>query len=182
MVFTTHIFLFYFLPLFLLVYFALPRGWRNLWITVASYIFYGWWQPWFVCLMMFTTCLDFLWGRFITRPGATHVFLAHGLDFCCGGDRRLDQAARARDLSPVELAQEILAASLYGGRGSAISGQAAADLHRFPRLGAETVELSTSRNLRRANRSGGWSKRSWRTPRSSSAGSWTASRIGAWPR
>ena len=71
MVFTTHIFLFYFLPLFLLVYFGLPRRWRNLWITLASYVFYGWWEPWFVCLMMFTTVMDFIWGKVITRPGAT---------------------------------------------------------------------------------------------------------------
>ncbi len=71
MVFTTPIFLFYFLPLFLLVYFRLQPAWRNLWITVASYVFYGWWQPWFVCLMMFTTCMDFIWGRVITRSGAT---------------------------------------------------------------------------------------------------------------
>src|SRR5215831_1646183 len=71
MVFTTHIFLFYFLPLFLAVYFSLPRALRNLWITVASYVFYGWWQPWFVCLMMFTTVMDFIWGKVITRPGAT---------------------------------------------------------------------------------------------------------------
>ena len=71
MVFTTHIFVFYFLPVFLLVYFNLPYRWRNLWITVASYLFYGWWQPWFVCLMMFTTVMDFIWGKVITRPGAT---------------------------------------------------------------------------------------------------------------
>ncbi len=71
MVFTTHIFVFYFLPLFLLVYFNLPYRWRNLAITLASYIFYGWWQPWFVCLMMFTTVMDFIWGKVITRPGAT---------------------------------------------------------------------------------------------------------------
>lgn len=71
MVFTTHIFVFYFLPLFLVVYFGLPLRWRNLWITVASYVFYGWWEPWFVCLMMFTTVMDFIWGRVITRPGAT---------------------------------------------------------------------------------------------------------------
>src|SRR5512136_2048334 len=71
MVFTTHIFLFYFLPLFLLVYFSLPFRFRNLWITLASYVFYGWWQPWYVCLMMFTTVMDFIWGRVITRPGAT---------------------------------------------------------------------------------------------------------------
>ncbi len=71
MVFTTHIFLFYFLPLFLAVYFVCPRPWRNLWITVGSYVFYGWWQPWFVCLMMFTTVMDFIWGKVITRAGAT---------------------------------------------------------------------------------------------------------------
>jgi alginate O-acetyltransferase complex protein AlgI len=71
MVFTTHIFLFYFLPLFLAVYFLLPRAWRNLWITTASYVFYGWWEPWFVCLMMFTTVMDFIWGKVITRRGAT---------------------------------------------------------------------------------------------------------------
>jgi alginate O-acetyltransferase complex protein AlgI len=71
MVFTTHIFVFYFLPLFLLVYFNLPYRWRNLWITAASYVFYGWWQPWFVCLMLFTTVMDFIWGKVITRPDAT---------------------------------------------------------------------------------------------------------------
>jgi alginate O-acetyltransferase complex protein AlgI len=71
MVFTTHIFVFYFLPLFLLVYYKLPNRWRNLWITLGSYVFYGWWQPWFVALMFFTTCMDFLWGRVITREGAT---------------------------------------------------------------------------------------------------------------
>jgi len=73
MVFTTHIFVFYFLPLFLLVYFNLSYRWRNLCITIASYLFYGWWQPWFVCLMMFTTVMDFIWGKVITRPGATHA-------------------------------------------------------------------------------------------------------------
>jgi len=73
MVFTTHIFVFYFLPVFLLVYFNLPFRWRNLWITGASYVFYGWWQPWFVCLMMFTTVIDFIWGKVITRPAATRI-------------------------------------------------------------------------------------------------------------
>ena len=71
MVFTSHVFLFYFLPVFLLVYFSLPFRWRNLWITIASYVFYGWWQPWFVSLMLFVTVMDFIWGKVITRPGAT---------------------------------------------------------------------------------------------------------------
>jgi len=71
MVFTTHIFVFYFLPLFLLIYYNLPYRWRNLSITLGSYAFYGWWEPWFVCLMLFTTIMDFIWGKVITREGAT---------------------------------------------------------------------------------------------------------------
>src|SRR6185503_20790872 len=71
MVFTTQVFVFYFLPLFLLVYYNLPIGWRNVWITLGSYVFYGWWEPWFAGLMLFTTVLDFVWGKVITRPGAT---------------------------------------------------------------------------------------------------------------
>lgn len=71
MVFTTHVFVFYFLPLFLVVYFNLPYRWRNLWITAASYVFYGWWEPWFVGLMMGTTAMDFLWGRMIAAPDAS---------------------------------------------------------------------------------------------------------------
>lgn len=71
MVFTSHVFIFYFLPTFLLLYFNFPYRWRNLLITVASYLFYGWWEPWFVCLMMFTTVADFIWGRVIAAPGAT---------------------------------------------------------------------------------------------------------------
>jgi alginate O-acetyltransferase complex protein AlgI len=82
MVFTTHIFVFYFLPVFLLVYFNLPFRWRNLWITGASYVFYGWWQPWFVCLMMFTTVMDFIWGKVITRPGAAPVQRRLALTAC----------------------------------------------------------------------------------------------------
>ena len=70
MVFTSHIFLFYFLPLVLLVYYLLPRG-RNWFLTIVSYVFYGWWEPWFVLLMMFSTVLDFVCGGIIGAPGAS---------------------------------------------------------------------------------------------------------------
>ncbi len=83
MVFTSHVFIFYFLPLFLLVYFNLPYRWRNLGITICSYLFYGWWQPWFVCLMMFTTVMDFIWGRVITAPGTTSTHRRLALLACC---------------------------------------------------------------------------------------------------
>src|SRR5205823_6249259 len=50
MVFTSYIFVFYFLTLALAGYYALPARstWRNAWLLLTSYVFYGWWNPWFV--------------------------------------------------------------------------------------------------------------------------------------
>ncbi|MEE8408322.1 MAG: MBOAT family protein, partial [Myxococcota bacterium] len=71
MVFTSHIFVFYFLPICLLIYYALPNRWRNLFLTICSYAFYGWWKPWFVSLMMISTLVDYTAGRVISAPGAS---------------------------------------------------------------------------------------------------------------
>lgn len=71
MVFTSHIFIFYYLPLILLMYYALPNRWRNLFLTFASYLFYGWWKPWFVTLMMASTVVDFFAAKAISAEGAS---------------------------------------------------------------------------------------------------------------
>jgi alginate O-acetyltransferase complex protein AlgI len=73
MVFTSYIFVFYFLPLVLAGYYTLPArsSWRNGWLLVTSYIFYGWWNPWFVLLMLFITAVNYACGRLLTRPGAS---------------------------------------------------------------------------------------------------------------
>lgn len=42
-----------------------------------------------------------------TRPAAARVFHRHRLDFCCGGERTLDEACRAAGLDPELLAREI---------------------------------------------------------------------------
>ena len=41
------------------------------WLLVTSYIFYGWWNPWFVLLMLFITAVNYACGRSLTRPGAS---------------------------------------------------------------------------------------------------------------
>ena len=71
MVFTSHLFLFYFLPLMLLVYYNLPHRTRNAFLAIISYAFYGWWKPWFVTLMLASTAVDYACGRAIAAPGAT---------------------------------------------------------------------------------------------------------------
>jgi alginate O-acetyltransferase complex protein AlgI len=76
MVFSSHIFLFYFLPFFLAVYFLLPFTWKgfyvkNGFITIMSYIFYGWLVPWFTLLLFITSYKDYLCGQIIVKPTAT---------------------------------------------------------------------------------------------------------------
>lgn len=76
MVFSSPIFLFYFLPAVLLGYYLLPFSWRGLYLrnaflTIASYIFYGWHEPWFVILMLVSTLVDFTAGKIMSRYGAT---------------------------------------------------------------------------------------------------------------
>ena len=48
MVFSSQLFIFYFLPVALLVYYVSPRKARHLGLTLFSYLFYGWANPWFV--------------------------------------------------------------------------------------------------------------------------------------
>ena len=67
MVFSSYLFLFYFLPLALLLYYAAPRRLKHLVLTVFSYVFYGWANPLFVPLLLFSTLVDYVCGLFIAR-------------------------------------------------------------------------------------------------------------------
>lgn len=61
MVFSSSVFLFAFLPLFLLVYFALPwRAVRNVVLLLFSLVFYAWGEPIYVWLMVFSIVMN--WG------------------------------------------------------------------------------------------------------------------------
>ena len=59
MVFSSVIFLVYFLPVFLLIYVLFPRAFKNWWILIASIAFYTWGAPQFVFILMGSTVLDF---------------------------------------------------------------------------------------------------------------------------
>ena len=62
MVFSSHLFLFYFLPLALLLYYVSPRRGQHLILTLLSYVFYGWANPLFVVLMFVSTLIDYACG------------------------------------------------------------------------------------------------------------------------
>lgn len=67
MQFTASVFLYYFLPLFLGVYYLAPRRGKSWVLALASYLFYGWWRPDFVLLMWLSTAVDFQAGKGIVR-------------------------------------------------------------------------------------------------------------------
>ena len=65
MVFSSHIFVFYFLPFALLLYYTVPRSLRMPVLTLTSYAFYGWTNPWFTLLILWSTLVDFCCGNLI---------------------------------------------------------------------------------------------------------------------
>ena len=71
MVFSSLTFLFLFLPAVLLVYFAVPRQGKNAVLFLFSLLFYAWGEPIYVCLMIFSTILDYTCGRLVEKYRGT---------------------------------------------------------------------------------------------------------------
>ncbi len=71
MVFADLTFLYRFLPLNLLFYFAVPNNkWRNAVLTVFSLVFYAWGEPVWIVLLIFSATIDYFHGLGIARfPG-----------------------------------------------------------------------------------------------------------------
>lgn len=67
MVFSSLIFLFLFLPLFLVIYYALPFRFRSQFILLASLIFYGWWRIDFAFLFLAVMLFNYGIAGFIIR-------------------------------------------------------------------------------------------------------------------
>ncbi len=62
MVFSTPIFLFGYLPVTLLVYYLAPLKWRNLWLFLASLFFYGFGEPMYILVMLFSVTVAYVTG------------------------------------------------------------------------------------------------------------------------
>ena len=67
MVFSSLEFLLAFLTVTLLVYFVVPLKLRNIVLLIVSLIFYGWGEPVYVFLMIFTITVDYIFGLLVER-------------------------------------------------------------------------------------------------------------------
>ena len=67
MVFSSSIFLFWFLPIFLAVYFLVDRRYKNPVALLASLIFYGFGSPKFLFVLLLSITIDFFFVRQIVK-------------------------------------------------------------------------------------------------------------------
>ena len=72
MVFSSILFIFRFLPIFLILYFAAPGRTKNPVLLVGSLFFYAWGEPVYISLMIFSTVLDYSTGRLAAYGHATN--------------------------------------------------------------------------------------------------------------
>jgi alginate O-acetyltransferase complex protein AlgI len=89
MLFSSSLFLFLFLPLFLAAYHLVPFPLRRFWLLAASWVFYGWWRIDFLALLLAVSSAAWLIGRGIaasrvTRRARARAFLALGVALCVG--------------------------------------------------------------------------------------------------
>ena len=83
MVFSSEVFLFGFLPSFLIVYYLTPMRWRNIVILLGSYAFYGWWRLDFLGLLILTTLWTYLFGRLMMGdPARRKMWITIGVVGC----------------------------------------------------------------------------------------------------
>ena len=67
MVFSDLLFLFRFLPIVLGIYFVSPKKVRNAVLFFSSLVFYAWGEPIYVCLMLFSTVVDYINGLLVYK-------------------------------------------------------------------------------------------------------------------
>lgn len=79
MIFSSLLFLFVYLPIVLLLYYIVPLRFRNPVLLIANLVFYGWGEPVYVILMIFSIFVDYIIGVAIERnktaPKRAKVFL-----------------------------------------------------------------------------------------------------------
>ena len=88
MIFSSLLFLFWFIPIFFIFYYLCPEKVRNVVLFVGSIIFYGWGEPKFLILIFISILVNYFAGRLIERyygsPALRKTFLILAMIFDFG--------------------------------------------------------------------------------------------------
>ncbi len=77
MVFSSIPFIFFFLPLFLILYYTLP--FKNILLLIFSLIFYAWGEPVYIVLLILSSITDYTIGRLIEKGEKKKLFLTFSI-------------------------------------------------------------------------------------------------------
>jgi len=75
MLFHTWIFSLFFLFIYLIYIVVRKTRFKNAWLLFASYLFYAWWSPVFLLLILYSTCIDYLAVLKMSRSGRRKIWL-----------------------------------------------------------------------------------------------------------
>lgn len=81
MVFSSLLFFFKYFPIVLAIYYFVPAKWRNIWLFVVNLVFYGWGEPVYILLMLFSITLNYIVGIYVdkyreeNRPKAKRILI-----------------------------------------------------------------------------------------------------------
>ena len=67
MVFSEHVFIFMFLPVALLIYYAIPFRFKNTVLFLTGLLFYSWGEPVYILIMILSTLIDYIAGRVMDK-------------------------------------------------------------------------------------------------------------------
>ena len=79
MLFSSITFLYFFLPITLILYYLAPRKWKNHVLLIASLVFYASGEPRYIFLLMFSAFVGWLHGLGFQKHPGSKVLLASGL-------------------------------------------------------------------------------------------------------
>lgn len=65
MVFSSLIFLYFYLPIVLILYFISPMKIKNIILLISGIVFYAWGEPFYIVIMMLSASIDYIAGRLI---------------------------------------------------------------------------------------------------------------------
>ena len=76
MVFSSITFLFYFLPIVLILYYIVPNKFKNIVLLISSLLFYAYGEPKFVAIMILSIVFTYIFGILMDRyPKYSKLFL-----------------------------------------------------------------------------------------------------------
>jgi alginate O-acetyltransferase complex protein AlgI len=74
MVFSSLVFLFFFLPITLLAYYAGKKRMKNIILLISGLVFYAWGEPFYVLIMVLSATIDYFAGRLLDKYNDNEKF------------------------------------------------------------------------------------------------------------